>query len=208
MDHEVQEAIRKAFQAGDLRVEGVDPVTGEVGLHCVHDVLQHHTPHKAMIRVTLDDGRSVCTTEDHSLFHKAGAGLVPVASGDLREGDHIATVRDGGVVWVAVVSVEILPPDEVTFDLSVPGPENFVLVSGILAHNSYSIGGVSLDLDKSSKYESLKSNAEGQFDKATEAKARTVKFIRGLQQPRYGIGIRSAFGPNVGRSVLSPRNFL
>lgn len=72
----------------------------------------------------------------------------------------------------------------------------------------YSIGGVSLSIDKSSKYESLKSNAESQFDKATEAKQRTVKFIRGLQQPKYGIGIRSAFGPAVGRGILSPRNFL
>lgn len=72
----------------------------------------------------------------------------------------------------------------------------------------YSIGGVSLSIEKSSKYESLKQNAESQFDKATEAKQRTVKFIRGLQQPRYGIGIRSAFGPRVGRGVLSPRNFL
>lgn len=72
----------------------------------------------------------------------------------------------------------------------------------------YSIGGVSLSIEKSSKYESLKSNAEGQFDKATEAKQRTVKFIRGLQQPKYGIGIRSAFGPRVGRGVLSPRNFI
>lgn len=72
----------------------------------------------------------------------------------------------------------------------------------------YSIGGVSLSIEKSAKYESLKQNAESQFDKATEAKARTVKFIRGLQQPKYGIGIRSAFGPYVGRGVLSPRNFL
>ena len=72
----------------------------------------------------------------------------------------------------------------------------------------YSIGGVSLTIDKSSKYESLKSNAEGQFDKAAEAKARTVKFIRGLQQPRFGIGIRSAFGPFTGKGVMSPRNFL
>lgn len=71
----------------------------------------------------------------------------------------------------------------------------------------YSIGGVSLSIEKSSKYESLKQNAEQQFDKATEAKQRTVKTIRGLQQPRYGIGIRSAFGPAVGRGVLSPRNF-
>jgi hypothetical protein len=72
----------------------------------------------------------------------------------------------------------------------------------------YSIGGVSLTIEKSSKYESLKSNAEGQFDKAAEAKARTVKFIRGLQQPRFGIGIRSAFGPFTGKGVMSPRNFL
>lgn len=72
----------------------------------------------------------------------------------------------------------------------------------------YSIGGVSLSIEKSSKYESLKQNAEGQFDKASEAKARTVKYIRGLQQPRFGIGVRSAFGPAVGRGVLSPRNFI
>jgi len=72
----------------------------------------------------------------------------------------------------------------------------------------YSIGGVSLTIEKSSKYESLKSNAEGMFDKATEAKARTVKYIRGLQQPKYGMGIRSAFGPAVGRGVLSPRHFI
>ena len=72
----------------------------------------------------------------------------------------------------------------------------------------YSIGGISLSLEKSSKYESLKQNAEGQFDKATEAKARTVKFIRGLQQPKFGFGVRSSFGPNVGRGVLSPRSFV
>ena len=72
----------------------------------------------------------------------------------------------------------------------------------------YSIGGISLNLEKSSKYESLKQSAEQYFDKATEAKARTTKIIRGLQQPKYGIGVRSAFGPNVGRGVLSPRNFI
>lgn len=73
---------------------------------------------------------------------------------------------------------------------------------------SYSIGGISLDISKSSQYESLKQNAEGQVDKAAEYKARTVKFIRGLQQPRFGMGVRSSFGPNVGRGVLSPRSFV
>lgn len=72
----------------------------------------------------------------------------------------------------------------------------------------YSIGGVSLSIERSSKYESLKQNAESQFDKAAEAKARTVKLVRGLQQSKYGVGVRSAFGPALGRGTLSPRSFL
>jgi hypothetical protein len=85
---------------------------------------------------------------------------------------------------------------------------NAVAANWVADEFDYSIGGVSLSIEKSSKYESLKSNAEGQFDKATEAKARTVKFLRAVQQPRFGIGIRSAFGPHVAQGVLSPRNFL
>jgi len=71
----------------------------------------------------------------------------------------------------------------------------------------YSIGGVSLSIEKSSKYESLKQNAETQYDKAADAKQRTTKYIRGLQQPRFGLGVRSSFGPNVGAGVLTPRAF-
>lgn len=72
----------------------------------------------------------------------------------------------------------------------------------------YSIGGVSLSIEKSSKYEGLKSNAEGQLQIATEAKQRTTKFMRSLTQPRFGRGVRSAFGPHVGAGVLSPRKFV
>jgi len=73
---------------------------------------------------------------------------------------------------------------------------------------SYSIGGISLDINKSSKYESLKGNAEGQFDKLVEIKPRTTKIIRGLRQNRFGIGIRSAFGPNLASGILGPRAFI
>jgi len=83
-----------------------------------------------------------------------------------------------------------------------------VSLNWVVDEFDYSIGGVSLTIEKSAKYESLKQNAETQFDKAAEAKARTVKFIRGIQQPKYGVGIRSAFGPAVGRGVLSPRGFI
>lgn len=72
----------------------------------------------------------------------------------------------------------------------------------------YSIGGVSLSIERSSKYEGIKNNAEQQMDKMLEAKSRTVKIIRGLQQSRYGVGVRSAFGPVTGSGVLTPRKYL
>ena len=73
---------------------------------------------------------------------------------------------------------------------------------------SYSIGGVSLDLEKSSKYEGVFSSLADQFDKMLELEKATVNVIRGLQQPRFGMGLRSAFGPYVGRGVLSPAKFV
>lgn len=72
----------------------------------------------------------------------------------------------------------------------------------------YSIGGISLNLDKASKYEGLYSAAAEQFEKQIEKAKATVNYVRGLQQPKYGTGIRSAFGPYVGRGVLSPRKFM
>ena len=45
-------------------------------------------------------------------------------------------------------------------------------------------------------------------DKATEHKARTTKIMRGLQQPRYGISVRSSFGPSLSRGIVSPRSFM
>lgn len=72
----------------------------------------------------------------------------------------------------------------------------------------YSVGGVSLTLDKSSKYESLKQGASDQFDKMLEKAKMTVKFIKGLQQPKYGIGIRSSFGPFTSRGAMTPAKFV
>jgi hypothetical protein len=72
----------------------------------------------------------------------------------------------------------------------------------------YSIGGVSLSLEKSSKYEGAFSSLSEQFDKQLENSKATVNVIKGLQQPRFGMGLRSAFGPYVGRGVLSPQKFV
>jgi len=160
-----------------------------------------------MLEVQLPQGVVICT-EDHSLFSWGEVGVIPVLTSTLRPGAGVVVVQGGQAREDFLLRVLQVSSKEYTYDLSVPGTENFVLSNGVLAHNSYSIGGISLDIEKSSKYESLKQNAEGQFDKATEFKARTVKFMRGLQQPRFGIGIRSAFGPYVGKGVLSPRGFI
>lgn len=85
---------------------------------------------------------------------------------------------------------------------------NALRINWIADEFDYSIGGVSLNLEKSSKYESAYQAAADQFDKQLEKAKATINVVAGLQQPKYGTGIRSAFGPYTGRGVLSPRKFI
>jgi hypothetical protein len=85
---------------------------------------------------------------------------------------------------------------------------NALRINWIQEEFSYSIGGISLDLERSSKYESAAQFHSDQFDKQLEKAKLTVNYIRGLQQPRFGMGVRSAFGPYTGAGVLSPRKFI
>lgn len=85
---------------------------------------------------------------------------------------------------------------------------NALRINWIADEFDYSIGGVSLTLDRSSKYEAAAQSANDQFDKQLEKAKATVNIIKGLQQPRFGVGVRSAFGPYSGRGVLSPRKFV
>jgi hypothetical protein len=72
----------------------------------------------------------------------------------------------------------------------------------------YSIGGVSLNLEKAAKYEGAQQAASEHFQTQLEKGKATVNYIKGVQQPKFGTGIRSAFGPYAGRGVLSPRKFV
>ncbi len=73
---------------------------------------------------------------------------------------------------------------------------------------SYSISGVSLDIEKSSKYQSMKENYINEYDKLVEANKRSIKIIKGLRQYRYGVGITSALGPMNRPGVQSRRNLI
>lgn len=83
-----------------------------------------------------------------------------------------------------------------------------LMINWIADEFDYSIGGVSLSIEKSSKYESAYQAAKDQFESQLERAKQTVKIVKGLQQPKYGVGIRSAFGPFTGRGVLTPRKFV
>ncbi len=73
---------------------------------------------------------------------------------------------------------------------------------------SYSIGGVSLDLEKSAKYQGMMNDAQSRFNEQADLAKSSVKIAVGLKQSRFGMGIRSSFGPSVGRGTLTPRRFL
>jgi hypothetical protein len=72
----------------------------------------------------------------------------------------------------------------------------------------YSISGVSLNLEKSSKYMSIKDEFISEYDKIVEANKRSIKIIKGLRQFRYGIGITSALGPLSRPGIQSRRNMI
>jgi hypothetical protein len=203
-----KQSIKDAYKSGKLKAVSVDPETSQVVTKVVTRVLRHSTLDKAMVRLKTVQGRKATFTVDHSLFTWEDQKIRPVQAGALDIGSEIVVVDSGHASREVVDEIESIPSRVYTYDLSVPGPENFVLSNGILAHNSYSVGGISLDIEKSSKYESLKNNAEGRFDKMMENKTRTVKIMRGLQQSRYGLGVRSAFGPHTGSGVMTPRKFI
>lgn len=72
----------------------------------------------------------------------------------------------------------------------------------------YSIGGVSLAIDKSSKYQSMMESLQSRFDTMKDLAHQTIKISKGLQQYRFGVGVRSSFGPALSAGVLSPRQFV
>jgi len=206
LDLTIQNKIREDFLSNSLKVRSVSP-TGEEEWKYLRDVMRHDSAQKNIVRVTLGDGKSAVVTVDHSLF-LPGEVIRPVRTDELGVGSDIVVV-EGAVTSSGVANITPLPCRLYMYDLCVPENESFVLSkSGILAHNSYSIGGVSLDLEKSSKYQGLMDSLQSRFESMIESAHRTVNISMGLQQYRYGIGVRSAFGPAVGSGILSPRNFV
>jgi len=80
-------------------------------------------------------------------------------------------------------------------------------VNWIADEFDYSISGVSLSIEKSSKYESMKRNFYEEADKSQELAKRSIKIVLGLRQPRFSVGISSALGPFSKPGTQSRRNW-
>lgn len=200
------EKIKSSFLKGELSIKSYDKDNDTVSWKKISDVMKHYTPHKRVLSVQTEIA-DIGVTEDHSLFSKIDSN--PVKTSDIKVGDEVmGKDEQDNIIPLKVKGIEQLPNSKHTFDISVPETENFFTASGVLAHNSYSISGVSLDLEKSSKYQSMKDSFEAEYDKLLEMAKRSIKIAVGLKQPRYGVGISSALGPYSRPGVQSRRNFV
>jgi hypothetical protein len=199
------ESIKSSFRNGKLLVKSYSKDYKEINWSPISDVFRHNSEKKNILKVTTDMG-SVTVTEDHSLF--SYKDNTEIKGKEIKVGESLTCCKDNKLDKAIVEKVEEVDRLEYTYDLSVPNNENFFLKNGILAHNSYSVSGVSLDIEKSSKYESLKNNYIQEYDKIRELAKSSIKIIRGLKQPRYGIGISSALGPYSRPGVQSRANYL
>jgi hypothetical protein len=79
------------------------------------------------------------------------------------------------------------------------------------AHEEWSgdVSGVGLNIEKSSKYLAIKENFEAAFERQlTEHKENGVRYITGIRQGRYNIGVTSALGPYSNVGVQNRRNYV
>lgn len=129
-------SIYKAFLNNEIMVQSVS-IDKRIRWSPVTDVTRHNVTQKMQYKVSLENGKSCTVTEDHSLFLNSEATIQDIKTKNLKINDNIAYVKNGQVISKKIISNLIVPSMNYMYDLSVPGDENFILESGILAHNSF-----------------------------------------------------------------------
>lgn len=200
-----KDKIRVSFLKGDLKIKSMENKETTPSWQSISDVIRHNTIHKRMLKVITDIGDSI-VTEDHSLF--LWDSKEPIRTGELKVGMKIVGFPGHEFEPAEIIKIEETDRQEHSYDVSIPSAENAVLDSGLLVHNTYSISGVSLDIEKSSKYMSIKDEYINEYDKLVEQNKQSIKIIKGLRQFRYGVGITSALGPLSRPGVQSRRNLI
>ena len=103
----------------------------------ITDVTRHDVSSKIQYQVCEKDGKSCTATEDHSLFQVEDGLLKDCRTDEFIVGSPLVCVKGNKIILKKVVSNKRVPSRKYMFDLSVEDNENFVLDSGILAHNSF-----------------------------------------------------------------------
>ena len=206
----LRKRLQGAFERGQLYIKSYVQETKAVAWKPIKDVLKHNAEHKKIMNVLTTkrngDIVSLIVTEDHSLFN--WNTMEPIKTSDIERNFKLMGLNNDSFDAYDVRTIQPVPYQDPVYDLSVPGTENFFTTSGLLAHNTYSISGVSLDIEKSSKYQSMKDEYIAEYDKLVEAAKRSVKIVKGLRMQKFGTGIMSALGPLSRPGVQSRRSMI
>lgn len=124
---------------------------------------------------------------------------------------------------LAGVDTLVLSPPQLSFDIdSIPKNWETLVVrwaavfairaltmNWIEEEFGYSIQGISLDLDKSSKYAAMADTLATEVKEQTEIAKSSIKIIKGLQQSKFRVGAQGVLGPGTGTSKsTNPRSFM
>lgn len=135
MNSEDKKKIYEAFLEGALEVKSVS-LDKRVEWKPVMDVMRHDVSAKRQFRIGIEKGIGCSVTCDHSLFRCLHDTIEAVRTDELNVGDDLVYVEDK-VISRKLLSKLQIPSIPFMYDLSVQDNENFILESGILAHNSF-----------------------------------------------------------------------
>jgi len=131
-----QKYIYDCFCAGTLSVQSVTE-DKRIEWKRITDVLQHDVEYKDQYEITLSNGSQCSTTGDHSLYLEEPDRIKEAFVRDFNIGDPIVFIENGEVAGIPMASLTKIQPEKYMYDLSVEDNHNFVLKSGILAHNTF-----------------------------------------------------------------------
>lgn len=136
MDNKDKKFIYEAFLDQKVMVQSVTK-DKKLEWKPITNVMKHDVKNKIQYKINLESHTSCIVTEDHSLFLDESDVIKSIKTKEFKTGDDLVFVENDKVISKKVYSNLIIPSIKHMFDLSVQDNENFVLESGILAHNSF-----------------------------------------------------------------------
>ena len=135
-NHNDYKEIYEGFKNEKLEVLSVSR-NKKVEWKKILDATRHNVLNKSQFVISTNDGRTCHATGDHSLFTEKNNEIMEQKTGDFKINSDIVCVEEGEVILRKVFNNILAPLIEYMYDLSVEDNHNFVLESGILAHNTF-----------------------------------------------------------------------